>query len=211
MRGHVHLCIPSLKHDISCFTPSVSKRFTFKEGTAQWSREAHSVSTRVLFISAGWNHAHCPAQRTASWSIQSPWFLFYGTHSIISWDHNPSHSKSTCYIFDISLQGILGRLSHRKGDDWLCKGRFSLIGLRSLSMGPISMSPALNPRPDSQIACQVSCQWWHRKHSLLENAWSLTCCCCSVATLCLTLGDPMDCSPPGLLVPHYLPEFALVI
>ena len=148
---------------------------SFKEGTAQWSREAHSVSTRVLFISAGWNHAHCPAQRTASWSIQSPWFLFYGTRTIISWDHNPSHSKSTCYIFDISLQGVLGRLSHRKGDDWLCKGRFSLIGLRSLSIGPISMSPLLNPRPDSQIASQASCQWWYRKHSLwkMPDLWHI--------------------------------------
>ena len=33
------------------------------------------------------------------------------------------------------------------------------------------------------------------------------CCCCSVAQLCLTLCDPMDCSP-GLLVLHRLPELA---
>ena len=30
-------------------------------------------------------------------------------------------------------------------------------------------------------------------------------CCCSVAMLCLTLRDPMDCSTPGL--PRHLPEF----
>jgi len=35
-------------------------------------------------------------------------------------------------------------------------------------------------------------------------------CCCSVSQSCLTLCDPMDCSTPGLLVPHYLPEFAQV-
>ena len=32
--------------------------------------------------------------------------------------------------------------------------------------------------------------------------------CCSVAQSCLTLCDPMDCTMPGLLVLHYLPEFA---
>ena len=33
-------------------------------------------------------------------------------------------------------------------------------------------------------------------------------CCCSVAQLCLTLFDPMDCSMPGFPVLHHLPEFA---
>ena len=32
--------------------------------------------------------------------------------------------------------------------------------------------------------------------------------CCSVANLCLTLCDLMDCSTPGFLVLHDLPEFA---
>ena len=36
------------------------------------------------------------------------------------------------------------------------------------------------------------------------------CCCCSVAQSCLTLCDPMDCSRPGLSVPHHLPKFAQV-
>ena len=30
----------------------------------------------------------------------------------------------------------------------------------------------------------------------------------SVAQLCLTLCDPMDCITPGLLIHHQLPEFA---
>ena len=33
-------------------------------------------------------------------------------------------------------------------------------------------------------------------------------CCCSVIKSCMTLRNPMDCSTPGLPVPHYLPEFA---
>jgi len=35
-------------------------------------------------------------------------------------------------------------------------------------------------------------------------------CCCSVAKLCLTFRDPMDCSMPGFPVPHHLQEFAQV-
>ena len=36
----------------------------------------------------------------------------------------------------------------------------------------------------------------------------ISCCCCSVAQLCLTLCNPMDCSTPGFPVLHYLPELA---
>ena len=35
-------------------------------------------------------------------------------------------------------------------------------------------------------------------------------CCCSIAKSCLTLYDPMDCSTPGSLVRHYVPEFAQI-
>ena len=36
------------------------------------------------------------------------------------------------------------------------------------------------------------------------------CRCCSVTQSCPTLCDPMDCSTPGLTVPHHLPKFAQV-
>ena len=45
------------------------------------------------------------------------------------------------------------------------------------------------------IAASISLPWWG---------------CCSVGQLCLTLCNPMDCSTPGLPVPHHLPEFAQV-
>ena len=35
-------------------------------------------------------------------------------------------------------------------------------------------------------------------------------CCCSVAQLCRTLCDAMDCSMPGLSVPHHLLKFPQV-
>ena len=41
-----------------------------------------------------------------------------------------------------------------------------------------------------------------------DSITSRFCCCCSVAQLCLTLCDPMDCSSPGFPVLHHLPEVA---
>ena len=41
-----------------------------------------------------------------------------------------------------------------------------------------------------------------------ENGEALPRTCCSVAKLCLSLCDPMDCSTLGSSVLHYLPEFA---
>ena len=51
---------------------------------------------------------------------------------------------------------------------------------------------------------------WNRVTSFVWSAvnMSLFCCCCSITQSCLTLCDLMDCSMPGFLVLHYLPEFA---
>ena len=38
-----------------------------------------------------------------------------------------------------------------------------------------------------------------RKNFNLSNLFLFVCCCCSVAKLCLTLCDPMDCSTPDFL------------
>jgi len=43
--------------------------------------------------------------------------------------------------------------------------------------------------------------------SVVQNV-NLIYSCCSVAQLCLTLCDPMDCNMPGFPVLHYLLEFA---
>ena len=44
----------------------------------------------------------------------------------------------------------------------------------------------------------------------LDSSLSLHVCCCSVAKLCPTLCDPMDCSMLDLPVLHYLLEFTQV-
>ena len=43
-----------------------------------------------------------------------------------------------------------------------------------------------------------------------KAGYNIYCCCCSVAQSCPTLRDSMDCSMPGLPVPHHLLEFAQV-
>ena len=47
------------------------------------------------------------------------------------------------------------------------------------------------------------CRRWEGRMLLL----CCCCCCCSVSQSCLTLGNPMDCSMPGLPV-YCFPEFA---
>ena len=43
-----------------------------------------------------------------------------------------------------------------------------------------------------------------------QKVESSCCCFCSVSQLHLTLCDPMDCSTPGLSVPHHLPKLSQV-
>ena len=44
------------------------------------------------------------------------------------------------------------------------------------------------------------------KEGVSLHQWLDKACCCSVAQLCPTLCNPMDCSTPGLPVHHQLPE-----
>ena len=60
------------------------------------------------------------------------------------------------------------------------------------------------------ILCSIRCtaKWFKYIYAYINKC--TYCCCCSVAQLCLTLCDPMDCSMPSLSVPHHLLEFAQV-
>ena len=46
------------------------------------------------------------------------------------------------------------------------------------------------------------------EHLISKGCFSISLCCCSLAKLCLTLWDPMDCSIPGFPVLHCLLELA---
>ena len=49
--------------------------------------------------------------------------------------------------------------------------------------------------------------WENLLMTISEYCWGYH---CSIAQSCPTLCDPMDCSTPGFLVLHYLPEFAQI-
>ena len=66
-----------------------------------------------------------------------------------------------------------------------------------------------------QLKVQEEERWYkmmRKKYQMLlfnHGKWMRWLCCCSVAQLCPTLCNPMDCSKLGFPVLHYLPEFAL--
>ena len=71
------------------------------------------------------------------------------------------------------------------------------------------------PRDQTQVFCIAGSRFftiWTTREA--HSGWSVNAsssyCCCSVAKLCATLWDPVDCSMPGFPVFHHLPDFAQV-
>ena len=69
-----------------------------------------------------------------------------------------------------------------------------------LTVTALSVSPALQIQELFQLQICSRVSLYHHTLNI--------CGCCSVAKLCLTLCDPMDCDTLGPPVLHYLPEFA---
>ena len=67
---------------------------------------------------------------------------------------------------------------------------------------PATSKPVWSVPLTHALAYLCLCVFLHLHH--------LNCGCCSVAQSCLILCNPMDCSMPGLPVPHHFPEFAQV-
>ena len=61
--------------------------------------------------------------------------------------------------------------------------------------------------PFGESPAEPVLELWLLHRRALSSSSGVT-SCCSVTQLCLTLCDPMDCSIPGFLVFHHLPEFA---
>ena len=51
--------------------------------------------------------------------------------------------------------------------------------------------------------------WYSMVNSPSSNTWPI--CCCSVAQLCPTLCNPMDCYTPGFYIHHCLPNLLICI
>ena len=136
------------------------------------------------------------------------------------------------YKIDILKLTTWGCLMHSEWTTTISIGVLSTVSSprgKSASVKQLSLSP---PSPSGSYcsvcfpSCGFSssgqltwmlfqlCDFLHQT-SLTGNFWGSPCCniisCyCSVARLCLTLCDPMDCSMPGFLVYHQLPELAQI-
>ena len=77
---------------------------------------------------------------------------------------------------------------------------------RSPSLQADSLRSEAPGKPHQKQERRVICYLGHLKKvtHMVES------CSCSVAKLCLTHSNPMDCSTPGFPVLHYLPEFAQI-
>ena len=60
----------------------------------------------------------------------------------------------------------------------------------------------------SMLSSKGSSQPRNQTWVFWTGRWILCCCCCSVAQLCPTLCNPLDCNTTGFPVFHHLPEFA---
>ena len=77
----------------------------------------------------------------------------------------------------------------------------SLWRLRAVSVCPQCPAQSL-----ARSMTSVNVGWIH-EHTAAVSATGTQRCCCSVAKLCPTLCNPMDCNTPSFLVLYYLLEF----
>ena len=110
-----------------------------------------------------------------------------------------NQSWSKCLNFLSSVGGVVTKTSVFKAQRSLSRQ------VREHPQGLPTHQPLLPVIPGSLI---LSLLTQPHLESVICLLW--ICCCCSVVKLCLTLYDPMDCSTPGFLVLHYLPEFAQI-
>ena len=90
-----------------------------------------------------------------------------------------------------------------------CQNRLFLLYMSGASDSKAQW-PGLTPQVRSGVT------WWMFTRvgggfcCLSAGTSHVHCCCCSIIQSCLTLCDPLDCSTPGLPVPHHLLKFAQV-
>ena len=112
-------------------------------------------------------------------------------------------NRGSCSVVSSSLQprGLYS--------PWNSPGQNTGVGSLPLLQG---IFPTQGSNPGLLRCRQILYQLSHQGSPKQLN-WLLTLLgnfayCCSVIKSCLSPWDPVDCSTPGLPVPHHLPEFA---
>ena len=92
------------------------------------------------------------------------------------------------------------------------RGRWKDESILHVTMSAPAVGWALINLRGQQLTMVKFCPkyWDSNLTQSLQNRepWTITCCCCSVALLCPTLCNPMDCSTSSFPVLHHLPELA---
>ena len=102
-------------------------------------------------------------------------------------------------------------------------GQSWVVGMGGHRQGPqilfLCSTPIFCVAPDRSYSfpnavrgptCEMVCQQGLLDQIPLQKTRAPRHYCCSVTKLGPTCWDPFECSKPGLLVPHHLPEFAQV-
>jgi len=102
-------------------------------------------------------------------------------------------------------------------------GQSWVVGMGGHRQGPqilfLCSTPIFCVAPDRSYSfpnavrgptCEMVCQQGLLDQIPLQKTRAPRLYCCSVTKLGPTCWDPFECSKPGLLVPHHLPEFAQV-
>ena len=150
-------------------------------------------------------HRACSVPPSCSWMAVRRALLLAGSNR--KKDHSFSTLKHECkfsYHHRVELQKLLSLSFLEKETE----ERKSLLIWKKGDKIIVGLLWGLNETVYSTVS--QPCHYWHWE---LDNYCCGGCsmyCCCLVAQLCLTLCDPMDCSTPGLPVPHHLPKFAHV-
>ena len=91
----------------------------------------------------------------------------------------------------------------------LFRAQAKAVTLRT-DLNPCCQHPSLCSLRSRTVHCRetsMKTELWGQPSGILSH-FIYVCCCDSIAKLCLTLWDPMDCSTPGLPVFHHLLQFA---
>ena len=101
-------------------------------------------------------------------------------------------SQKQCLALEVKVAQLCPTLCNSMDYTWKSPGQNTGVGSLSLLQG-------IFPTLELNEPLKMFNKYW---------SFPLSCCCYSVAQSCPALCDPMDCSTPGFLVLHYLPECA---
>ena len=120
---------------------------------------------------------------------------------------SPSWSSPQTFSVEISHGSLFSSVSISPHTHWVSRAiqvsEIEPLSLRSIHPAQLRLE-YLTAHFTFPLGCLIS-QMQH-----VHRGTSDVCCCFSAYKSCLTVCNPMDCSMPSLLVPHYLPEFAQV-